>query len=257
MSETATNWQTLFGAGKLDEALLSYRLQAEEIDKNTLEQLEALSSMRDALRAKSWNKAIRIIKNHDEPMSLVDSEVLLGELERLKTAAETLDKRQPEAALKELEAIQLPVLESEKDALLGTAYIYTNDLDAAQAAFNKTLELDPKHYRVITNLGNLALEKGNLDEAIQAYEQALKIDEGFSNALHNLGVAYRKKGQVNKSVQMLRKAQSSSQRQLREEAREGFRGGNNPQTLKLLRWFIYGVIAVIVFFFLKARGVFF
>jgi tetratricopeptide (TPR) repeat protein len=189
-------------------------------------------------------------------MSLVDSALLREELERLKAAAEILDKRQPEAALEELKKLQHPLIASEKDALRGTAYIYTNDLEAAQDAFNKTLALDPKHYRVITNLGNLALEKGNLDEAIQAYERALKIDDGFANALHNLGVAYRKKGQVNKSVQMLRKAQSSSQRQLREEARESFKGSNNPQTLKLLRWFIYGVIAVIIFFFLKARGFF-
>lgn len=253
MTESAT-WQTFLAAGKLDEALLSYRLHHEGQSSETLEQLEILSSMRNALRGKSWNRAIRMIKNREDSFTLLNPENLINELEGLKAAAETLDQRQPEAALEMLDKLELAQIASEVETLRGTAYIYINDLNKAKTAFHAALDLDPKHYRAITNLGNLALEEGQLDEAIVAYEKALKIDDSFPNALHNLGVAYRKKGQVSKSVQMLRKAQSASQRLLRDEARESFQGSSNPQTLKLLRWFIYGAIAVIVFFFLRARG---
>ncbi|MCA9838675.1 MAG: tetratricopeptide repeat protein [Trueperaceae bacterium] len=250
---TEQTWQQLLEAGKIDEALLALRLQEDETERNVLVSIETLSSIQDALRAKNWSKALRLT-SEQEDTEPINWQELAQELGQLKAAAELLDKRQPEAALEGLGPLQSPVLRAEQETLRGTAYIYTDQMELARQAFRNAIALDNKHYRAITNLGNLELEAGNLDEAIAAYEKALKLNDSFANALHNLGVAYRKKGQVSKSVSYLRKAQTASQRQMREEARESFRGSSNPQTLKLLRWFGFGILALILFFFLRSRG---
>src|SRR5690606_30871836 len=104
----------------------------------------------------------------------------------------------------------------------GTALIYRGEFEQAGELFARALDLDPQHFRALTNLGNVALEQGQVDDAITHYEAAIKLNDGFANAHHNLGVAYRRKGQVGKSVKSLRRAQRVTQRHETAEARESF-----------------------------------
>ena len=105
-----------------------------------------------------------------------------------------------------LTSVHHPLLLGEAETLRGTALIYKNDTTGAKAAFENALGYDSKHYRAITNLGNVALENNLLEEAILQYEKALKINEHFANAHHNLAVAYKRKGEVGKSVHALKRA---------------------------------------------------
>lgn len=254
-SDTLTqDWKSLLADGLIEDALLSYKVQ-DALDRDTLSSLETLTALRSALREKLWSKALKIVDREDNPVPIVNWRRLKEDLELLKTNAENLDKRKIEEALDSLKQMNNPVLESEIHTLRGTALIFLNETNDAKLAFERAVELDPRHFRAITNLGNLALEANQIDDAISAYEKALRLNEGFSNAQHNLGVAYRKKGQVSKSVRYLRKAQSSSQRQQREEARANI-NTNNPQVIRALKWLGYGVLALIVFFILRSQGIF-
>ena len=141
-----------------------------------------------------------------------------------------------------------PLLLGEAETLRGTALIYQNDTAGARAAFENALSYDAKHYRAITNLGNLALEHNQLEEAVLYYEKALKINEHFANAHHNLAVAYKRKGEVGKSVHALKQAQRASQQKMKEEARGMFK---SPRATKYLRWLFFAGLALVVYFFVR------
>jgi tetratricopeptide (TPR) repeat protein len=247
------DWQEKLKQGRAGESLALY-LNDAEANAEIKEALSTLLGIQTALRDKAWERA-RKLADELLDVGLVDVTALRDDLEQLKSAAAKLEKREIEAALEQLTSIQTPLLFGEAETLRGTAAIFQAETDKAKAAFDKALEHDPKHYRAMTNLGNLELEAGNVDAAIEAYEQALRINDGFANAHHNLGVAYRRKGQVAKSVRHLRKAQSASQRQMRDEARSALSKGAKGQGFKLLRWVFYGGLAVIVYLILRNRGI--
>lgn len=252
-SETL-NWRDLVAKSRLDQAIMQYRLSDEQ-DESVPYALKTLAGMLESLRAKSWAKASRMIESLDERPDILNWNDLTSQLDQLKRAGEAIDKREPEEAQQLLQTITFPLLLPEAETLRGTAHVFVNDLDKAKHAFENAISQDPKHYRALTNLGNLALESGQTDEAIVLYERALKLNDGFTNALHNLGVAYRKKGQISKSVRQLRKAQNAGQQKLREEARESLKSGMSPQLRKYLKWAVYAVIAITIYAILNARGI--
>ena len=152
-------------------------------------------------------------------------------------------------------ASPLPLLEAEAETQRGTAYIFQNETDKAEARFLRALEGDPKHYRAMTNRGNLALEAGRTEEAIEAYQKALTFDEDFVNAHHNLGVAYRRLGKIDKSVQSIRRAQKASRRQDSETARESLSKFGGGLSRRFLRYALYGGAALVLYFVLRSQGI--
>ena len=262
---TIQDWQQALEQGRVHEALTFY-LRCEQQNAAVVDALQALLDLRTHLRAKRWRKAQQVVSTRLEEASVpVGSEAASAEfgwqtlqqqIDLLQESAEVLDRRDPDAALALLARVEHPVLRAEVETQRGTAFIFRNELAEASACFEQALTYDPKHYRAMTNQGNLALEAGHLDEAIAAYEQALKINEDFSNAHHNLGVAYRKKGDITRSVASIRKAQ----RALRQEETERARGSLSRSTRglqgKTFRWLIYGALFVLVVWWLQGQGFF-
>jgi tetratricopeptide (TPR) repeat protein len=178
---------------------------------------------------------------------------LVAELEPqlsiLAQAQKHLDRHEAEKTLSALATFH-PLLMGEAETLRGTALIYHNDITGSKAAFENALGYDSKHYRAMTNLGNIALEASQLDQAIARYEQALKLNENFANAHHNLAVAYKKKGEVGKSVRALKQAQRASQQKMRDEARGMFKSST---ARKYIRWVVFGGIALILYFVFRSQ----
>jgi len=254
------SWQDWLEHGNASAALQAY-LQAGGASFEIEDALRALIDMQRALRAKLWDKAISELHTPKEDVpdkdtltmtAIVNWHALKAGIEQLTTSHDTLEKRDADAALAALDGLDVPLLAAEVDTQKGTAYIFKNQLDDAQNAFEAALERDPKHYRARTNLGNVALERGQVNDAIEHYQAALRINENFSNALHNLGVAYRRKGEIGKSVQAIRKAQRAMQQEdmtnARQTMKQSVKGG------KYTKWFWYIVIGVVVYFILRSRG---
>jgi tetratricopeptide (TPR) repeat protein len=252
MKNEKTPWQQALEHGKASEALRFYVDSAED-DLGVESSLENLVTMQRVLREKNPAKARQYLTSSDPLPQWTQRlfQELDFELQTLEQATKTLERHEPDQTLELLATITQPLLGAEVETLRGTALIYHNRTSDARQAFEKALELDPQHYRAMTNLGNLALESNNVDEAITRYEQALKLNENFANAYHNLAVAYRKKGMVSKSVSQLKKAQRVSQQKIREEARGILK---NAQMAKYLRWFLFAAIALLLFWFLRQRG---
>jgi tetratricopeptide (TPR) repeat protein len=261
MSEELNNelpqdsWQESLMQGRLTEAHKYYILQ-DNPDPEILRALDTLTEIEILIRGRSLNQSLRKLNRLESPPDLLDWDELKNQLNSLKTSGAALDRRRPEDALKELEGVTFSFLEAEVQTQRGTALIFMKDSDGATEAFREALNLDPKHYRALTNLGNIALEQNRIDEAIESYEGALRLNGDFGNAHHNLGVAYRRKGQVRKSVRSLKKAQRVDGRVDREEARASLNKSSRTKGLKLLRWLAYAIILVVVFIFLRSRGYF-
>lgn len=243
-------WRERLREGRLSEALAA-QLSAPHPDESALRLLEDLTELRGLLRAKAWRKARGLAERlGDDTLPQLAAEVA-----QLEASGVGLERGDAEQTLTLLEGVELALLRAEAETQRGTAYVFLGDAEAAERSFKKAVELDPKHYRAVTNLGNVALEQGRVDEAITFYEEALKLNEGFSNAHHNLGVAYRRKGQVNRSVASIRRAQRVSRQGERDEARGVLKSLGRGQRGPYLKWLLYAVAAAGVFLLLRAQGV--
>ena len=244
--------------GQLSGALAAELAQAEP-DPEMLRLLRRLDEVLERLREKRYPQAVKLASTLGpvrgfEPGPFQAGVAVLG-----KSGAQ-LGRGEAEEALELLEQPVPPLLAAERETQRGTAYVFLGETARAETAFKRAAELDPKHYRALTNLGNLLLEEGRTDEAIGLYERAIRLNEGFPNAHHNLGVAYRRKGQVSKSVASIRRAQKVSRRREGEEARvvvRSFAGAQfaGSRGQKYLRWALYAAVAVGLYLLLKAQGV--
>ncbi len=249
----ANDWRAAVAVGRFGIAKQSY-LMAGEGDEDVRYALATLAEVEALVREKSWVRARKRLTELDVRPPVVLWDALETDLDVIRRAGEALDRREPESALKELDALTSTAFPAEAETQRGTAKIFDGLLDEARACFNRALAIDPNHYRALTNLGNVDLEQGNVDEAIECYQKALKLNEEFANAHHNLGVAYRRKGNVTKSVQSLRKAQRSMQRHDTAEARSRLGEMGSKNGMKMVRWALYAVVAGVLYWLLKSRG---
>ncbi len=249
----ALDWRELLAQRRYAAARNAYIVSGEQ-DPGVRAGLAALVDILEMVRERSFEKAYQRIQRLENPPAIVPWENVAAELKALKASSAALDRREPDAAREALEAVGAHWFPAESLSQLGTSQIYDDDLDNAEANFVAALELDPEHYRAMTNLGNVLLEQGRVDEAIELYQRALKVEEEFPNAHHNLGVAYRRKGHLAKSVRSLRRAQKTQHKQDVVEARESIGKWTGAGFAKALRWVIYAAIAVGVYFILRASG---
>lgn len=229
-------------------------LETAPDDTGAEQLINELLDLRGRLRAKDWKRAERLAqKLAPDAADIVPT--LEAEVTRLKESGERLERGDAEAALERLNQTKLPLFYAEIETQRGTALVFLGEPDEAETAFRRAKDADPRHYRAITNLGNVALEADRVDEAIAFYEEALKINENFPNAHHNLGVAYRRKGQVHKSVQAIRKAQRVGRQQDRSDARESMRNLVGGRGGKYVKWLLWAVGAVVLYFVLQALNI--
>ena len=74
-------------------------------------------------------------------------------------------------------------------------------IDVLNEALRYQVKVDQIYYR----LGNLYYDFGDLDQAEAAYERAIEINKNHVNAHHNLSVVYKQKGKISQFVKMIRK----------------------------------------------------
>ena len=74
-----------------------------------------------------------------------------------------------------------------------------SDGSAAEAAWQRALELDPDSAETHFHLGNAARRRGMLDAAIAHYEHALRSAPSHAGVLNNLGLALQSLGQLDRA----------------------------------------------------------
>jgi len=75
-------------------------------------------------------------------------------------------------------------------------------IEILREALQYQMEVDQVYYR----LGNIYYDAGDLDQAEAAYKRAIEINEEHVSAHHNLSVVYKRKGTLSKFVEMFKKS---------------------------------------------------
>jgi len=108
---------------------------------------------------------------------------------------------QPQKALETFE----PLLKQAGDdpqilALAGEVYLSNNQLERAEAYFQKSIAADPKGAAVRTRLGQVRLATGDVDRAIKDLESAASTDESQIQADLTLVMSYLRKREFDKAL---------------------------------------------------------
>jgi len=83
---------------------------------------------------------------------------------------------------------------------LGNSYNDIDDVEAALAALETAVQINPSLGESHMNLGNVYLKKGWVEDAIYEYQKALEINPSEAKAHFNLGNGYAKQGWLNNAV---------------------------------------------------------
>jgi tetratricopeptide (TPR) repeat protein len=141
---------------------------------------------------------------------------------------------------------------------IGVLEALVGNSDVARTHFQAALSADPRHYRAITNLGNLELEAGNLERAEELYKQVVQLNPDYSVVYNNLAAVMRKRGKRHDAVEYLKKSQRLYMRELRGQTKGTSVGKvQNPLTNWLAnpaaRWGLFIVAAFLIWRFVLSR----
>ena len=78
---------------------------------------------------------------------------------------------------------------------------FQQGIDVLHAALQYNTKEDQIYYR----LGNIHWDSGDLDQAEVAYKRAIEINKNHVNAHHNLSVVYKRKGKISEFVKIIKK----------------------------------------------------
>ena len=80
------------------------------------------------------------------------------------------------------------------------------NLAAAEKAFRKALDLDPKYAAAWANLGALLKEQKRYDEAEKACKRAVEIDDKSAQAWNNLGTVFESRERYDEAEKAYRRS---------------------------------------------------
>lgn len=90
--------------------------------------------------------------------------------------------------------------------MLGLSAWKAGDLEGAEDALNRALELDRSHLKSWLNLARVRLEASRPEEALEAIDEALAIDSQSNVALRLQGRAYYRLGDTEQAIDSYRRA---------------------------------------------------
>lgn len=79
---------------------------------------------------------------------------------------------------------------------LGEALLKAGDLDGAESAFRRLVDLAPGEWRGHAGIGDVRLRRGDHAEALRSLEKAVRLDWNAARAHHLLGMALRGAGRM-------------------------------------------------------------
>ncbi len=82
---------------------------------------------------------------------------------------------------------------------VGELSLRSGELDAAEAAFQRVVQLTPKEWRGPAGLAEIRLRQGRAADAVPLLERAVGLDRSAKPALYLLGQAYRATGRTNEA----------------------------------------------------------
>ncbi|GGK32932.1 hypothetical protein GCM10008955_28650 [Deinococcus malanensis] len=241
--------------------------RAQQMDVDVQEALELLTGFQEQIRARRYSKARGTLDGYREalgraPVQAPEREVvrLAAPPELLETALAGLDGLQKEtdpAALATglAPALSHPLTRAEALNMQGILSALLGDADQGRMRLEEALQADPRHYRALTNLGNLDLEAGDLVSAEKRYREVIDLNPDYDGGHHNLGVALRRQGKVSESVAAIRRGQRLSVRRSQEDTRADMKEQfTRSPVLRNMRWVFLVVLVLAVVLLMRSAG---
>ncbi len=177
-----------------------------------------MTDFMDAIRAKNYAGATKTNRDGWQrlPINLYGLDEALTALTEAESNWRNGDNK-VRASLQN--ALQHALTRGEAENQLGVLDAILENRESARGHFQAALSADPRHYRAMTNLGNLELETGRLEEAEKRYREVIRLNPDYSVVYNNLAAVMRKQGKRSESVAMLKKAQSLSMREVRGDTK--------------------------------------
>lgn len=182
--------------GKLDEAILNYRL-AIDIDP---EHADPQSNMGAAMQrqgqldeaAAAFGRALELNPGHRDANTNFGALLLnMGRFDEAVLASRRWLAIAPDSEI----AL----------TTLGNALYMQGLLDEAGKSFRAALALNPHSTMALGNLGTIYMKQGKLEEAENSCRQAIELDPGDTNSLGNLGAVLLRKGRFEESEALCRR----------------------------------------------------
>ncbi len=227
------------------EAALGKLRALELVGQSDAELERALLFMTDfleALRAKNYAGAAKTPKEGWQRLG-VDATGVDVALEALLEAEANWRNGANKVKVSLQKAVLHPMTKAEAENQMGVLEAVLENQDAARTHFQAALAADPRHYRAMTNLGNLELEAGHLQEAETRYREVIRLNPDYSVVYNNLAAVMRKQGKRSESVAFLKKSNQLSVREIRGDTKGTAVGRVRSPLADLLakpntKWFI-------------------
>ncbi len=146
-------------------------------------------------------------------------------------------------------------LERQRDDAVEAALVRGEELrksgqhGEAIRVLTEALEHGTRRATLYYRLGNTYVDKGDLERAERAYERALELDPEHVNARHNLAIVYKRQKRVDLFVKMSKEIR---QRALDQDLPSSLRR-LSPRTRRLAFWTII-VVAILALAYFTSRG---
>ncbi|GMA16520.1 tetratricopeptide repeat protein [Deinococcus metallilatus] len=265
------DWGTFARGGEWRRALAAARVAAAPAEVTTA--LEGVVGVQEAVRARRFPQARRAWTGLREALDAAQGAGLTGEVALLRSLVRPDALGEALAVLEglgrgtggEIETDALrerlapafghPLTQAEALNTVGVLHALREEPDAARAAFEQALAVDPGHYRAVTNIGNLELEAGHPAQAEARYREVLRLNPDYDGAHHNLGVALRRQGKLHESVGAIRRAQRLGLKRSQEDSREDLRQQfGDSARWRTLRWVLLAAAVLVLYLIVRGLG---
>ena len=220
------------GFDKLKHRLTSARRESVEIGITSLEEIQQLPNILDAL---SLDQAIMLAKRKAKEGSPADAQNIFHDIlykfpnnrraqygikalrngsikhasnaqeppeDQLQAVFGLYDQGHFQQALKQAETLaqQFPV-SADLCNIKGAIFKALKKFDLSVKFYKMALDIRPNSYDTFNNIGNVFEAQGKLEKAIEAYSNALALKPDFSDAYYNLAIVFKKQGKLDEAIE--------------------------------------------------------
>ena len=220
------------GFDKLKHRLTSARRESVEIGITSLEEIQQLPNILDAL---SLDQAIMLAKRKAKEGSPADAQNIFhdilykfpnnrraqygikalrnGSIKHASNAQEPPEDQLQavfglynqghfQQALKQAETLaqQFPV-SANLCNIKGAIFKALKKFDLSVKFYKMVLDIRPNSYDTFNNIGNVFEAQGEIEKAIEAHINAIALKPDFFEAYYNLGIVFKKQGKLDKAIE--------------------------------------------------------
>ena len=221
------------GFDKLKHRLTSARRESVEIGITSLEEIQQLPNILDAL---NLDQAIGLAKRKAKEGSPADAQNIYHDIlykfpknrraqygiealrngsikkrasnaqeppqDQLQAVINLYEQGHFQQALKQVETLaqQFPV-SAELCKIKGAIFKALKKFDLSVKFYKMVLDIRPNSYDTFNNIGNVFEAQGEIEKAIEAHSNAIALKPDFFEAYYNLGIGFKKQGKLDKAIE--------------------------------------------------------